>query len=268
VKPMFLGSTLPGSGNVGQDRWRSIGRAAVVLDGASSFTPAVSSADEYVDCLLDEIAYRLDGEPGDLRAVLAESIRQCVDRLVVPPNSGPSCTVLIARETDGRFEVLSLGDSTAMVRTVDGRSIRIVDDRLSRIAIDLRDLYRNRLSKGCGYDDSHGEILRRLQERERLLRNVHGGYWIAESDPNAAAESIVCNFPLESIEWCILSTDGAQKVLDYLDVSWDSVAHMSVDEIASLLSRLHRWEEVEDRSAELMPRAKRHDDKTLVVWRP
>lgn len=259
---------LPGGNGIGQDRWQTVGHTAIVLDGASSFTPALVDAGEYVDHLLRCIAQGLTHDHANLRQVVADSIRRTANELELPIHGGPSSTVLIASIEPDRLKILSLGDSTALVRTKDGNLHRVTDDRLSTVAINHRKAYRARLSSGSGYDEVHKRTLRALQEEEMEWRNRPGGYWIAESDPQAANEAVERDFPNEEVEWLILTTDGAQRVIDHLGISWDGVARMSATELKELLTQLHQWEGTEDRAATLLPRAKLHDDKTIVVWHP
>lgn len=261
----FRGAMLPGGSGRGQDRWDATRTAAIVLDGASSFTPGTADASRYVDFLLREIASRI-AEGGDLRTVLGTAIRVVSDELDLRPGASPSSTVLLAREQAERLEVLALGDSTAVVKTNDGTTHRISDDRLSRTATEIRHRYRERLQNGSGYDDEHRSLLGELQHHERRHRNIPDGYWIAETDPEAAQQAVCCQFETSEVAWCVLATDGAQRVIDHLGLRWESVAHMQDHELAELLQRLHDWEQFEDPTAKFLPRAKQHDDKVLVTW--
>ena len=60
-----------------------------------------------------------------------------------------------------------LGDSTAMVGLRDGRIERLTDDRLARVAPELRTRYRERFRAGHGFDDTHAALLRHIQRAER-----------------------------------------------------------------------------------------------------
>ncbi|SDP60959.1 protein phosphatase 2C domain-containing protein [Lentzea jiangxiensis] len=261
----FHGAMLPGGAGRGQDRWTTTRTAAIVLDGASSFAPDTADASEYVDLLLSETASRID-EDEELQAVLETAIRATSEALKLQAGVGPSSTVLLARLKAERLEVLALGDSTAVVKTSDGTVHRISDDRLSRTAAELRHRYRQRLMNGSGYDDEHRSLLGQLQQHERRERNVPYGYWIAEADPQAAKEAVCRQFDMGNVEWCVLATDGAQRVVDHLGVHWESVALMANHELVALLRRLHDWEQFEDPTAKFLPRAKQHDDKVLVTW--
>ena len=180
----------------------------------------------------------------------------------------PSSTVLLARELGEQFEVLVLGDSTAIVHTRTGGEIRTTDPRLSDVATDLREQYRQRLKMGAGYDDGHSAILRDLQAQELGERNTPGGYWIAEADDRAASNANVQSYELSSVDWCVLATDGAQRTIDHLGIPWHDVASMDEQALADLLAELHRWEAEQDPDGAELPRAKRHDDKALVTWTP
>ncbi|GGP43314.1 protein phosphatase 2C domain-containing protein [Saccharothrix coeruleofusca] len=264
---MFRGASLAGSGSPdgGQDRWADCGTSAVVLDGASSFTPAVVDATHYVDQLCAELAHRLRGHEGDLVDVLGSCIAAVAGRLSLQRGQSPSSTVLIARERGDNFDVLALGDSTAVVSR-NGEVDRITDDRLAAVGHDLRRQYQSRLTTGVGYDDTHRRLLRQLQEQELTARNTSGGYWIAEADERAAEKAVLRTSPLSEVDWCVLATDGVQRPVDHLGIRWSDIAHMSAAELAELLAELHRWEAVDDPDGEVLPRSKRHDDKAVVVW--
>jgi hypothetical protein len=163
--------------------------------------------------------------------------------------------------------VAALGDSTAVIGLRDGRIERVTDDRIARVAPDLREQYRDRLRAGCSFDSTHHELLRKIQHAERAARNKHGGYWIAEADPTAAAHASVRSYPSDLVAWCVLATDGAQRVYDHIRGNWSALPADPSD-LQSCLERLHAWEADRDPDGRLLPRAKRHDDKALVVWRP
>ncbi|MGW6934662.1 PP2C family serine/threonine-protein phosphatase [Lentzea sp. NPDC054927] len=262
----FRGASLPAGRGRGQDRWHVSGNAAIVLDGASSFTSTTADASEYVDHLLHDISTRVSS-PADLSTVLSEAIRSTSERLDVQPGNGPSSTVLLVRERDARLEFLALGDSTAIVKTNDGVVHRISDDRLSRTAVDLRRQYRARLEAGSGYDHAHRALLGELQRYERQFRNTAEGYWIAEAQPEASHEAVRRTFEVGDVDWAVLATDGAQRLIDHLGLSWGDVAQMDSSELSALLQRLHDWEQFEDPTAKFLPRAKQHDDKVVVTWR-
>jgi hypothetical protein len=260
------GVSRPGGEGPGQDRWTATERSVIVLDGASAFDPAAAPADDYVTALLAAIADRIDG-PEPIPAVLAAAIDQAAQDTATTA-AGPSSTVAILRESAESVEAAVLGDSTIVIGLVDGHTERLTDDRMSHVAAPDREHYRDRLRTGAGYDEHHRATLGSIQTAERAARNRPSGYWIAESDPEAAAHTITRHYPRDNVSWCVLATDGAQRGIDHLGVPWTDLPTASTEELAALLDELHRWESDADPAGALLPRAKPHDDKTIAIWRP
>ncbi|MBB4967820.1 hypothetical protein [Saccharothrix violaceirubra] len=205
------------------------------------------------------------GAPDVLSEVLESAISATTANLSLVPGRAPSSTVLMVRADRDQLNVLALGDSTVIV-SVNGRANRVTDDRLASVGTALRRQYVNRLAAGSGYDDEHARLLRRLQERELVARNVPGGYWIAETNSQAAEEATTRTFHVPDVDWCVLATDGFERPVEHLGIAWSDIARMNGDELSDLLHSLHRWEEHSDPDGFALPRAKRHDDKTVVVW--
>jgi hypothetical protein len=153
-----------------------------------------------------------------------------------------------------------LGDSTALVGLRNGHTERLTDDRIAHIALDPRQQYRHRLRAGDGFDATHRALLQRIQQAEREARNRPGGYWIAEADPIAAAHAAIRRYPADFVEWCVLATDGAQRVHDYRGSDWSALP-ADAHRLHQHLEALHRWEATSDPNGRLLSRAKRHDDK-------
>ena len=259
------GAPRPGGAPPGQDRWTATTRGIAVLDGASAFDRSAPPADDYVDTLLGRFATYLDTED-DLATVIHDAIAETAERLQLDPGRGPSSTVLLLREAGERLELAVLGDSTAMIGVRDGRIERVADDRMSTVAAPVRHEYRSRLRQGCGYDATHRELLTRIQRAERDARNTPGGYWIAEATPAAGAHAIRRPYPVRARAWCVLATAGAQRGFDHHQVQWTTLHEETSHQLLQRLDDLHRWEADHDPDGTELPRAKRHDDKTVVTW--
>lgn len=258
------GASRAGGAGSGQDRWAATGSGAVLLDGASAIDPSARPADLYVEVLLAALVATLD-DGDDLSVVLGRAIAVTAEEVGVVPGSAPSSTAVLVRGTDTALELAVLGDSTVVVGWRDGRTQRITDARIAAIATDLRAEYRRRLAEGHGYDAAHAELLVRMQQAQRAARNAPGGYWIAEADPEAARHAVVRRYPRAGLAWCVLATDGAQRAVDHLGIVWASLAERATSGLHEVLDALHDWEEHGDPGGALLPRSKRHDDKTLVV---
>ncbi len=258
------GASRPGAAPPGQDRWTVTRTGVVVLDGASAFDPDAAPADTYVDALLPALAERLDTD-ADLAKALRDAIAEIAERLHLIPGAGPSSTALLLRERGTIIELLVLGDSTIVVGFRDGHTERITDVRMSGIAPDERRAYHELLRHGHGYGPEHRQRLMQIQKAERAARNTSDGYWIAETDPAAAAHALRRSYPSADIAWCVLATDGAQRGLDHHHTDWAVLPGESAGQLRERLDALQRWEHDHDPDGAELPRAKRHDDKTLVT---
>ncbi|MEU6137340.1 hypothetical protein [Nocardioides sp. NPDC047086] len=246
----------------GDDRAFVTSNAVIVLDGASAFSERDVPASTYADQLGAALARLIEGSDEPLPHLLAEAISETVTALgITPGGRAPSSTVAIARRRhDASLDLLVLGDSQI---AIPGRVIR--DDRLGVIANDVRVAYRARLEAGYGYDDEHRRLLAALQDEQLRHRNRPGGYWIAEADPIAAEHAITCRVMQDPNLWCVLATDGAYRPMEHLRIdNWPTIATADSRELESVLQRCQDWESTDPHGRQL-PRAKRHDDKTLMI---
>ncbi|TCP57286.1 hypothetical protein EV191_1011240 [Tamaricihabitans halophyticus] len=236
--------------------------AVIMLDGASAFLPVPTAANLYADHLGRTMREHLAAEPAaPLRTVLAEAIGTTAAHFDLAAGTSPSSAVTIARIANGELELLLLGDNMAILpgefRT---------DDRMDHLNLAPRRRYRERLAAGTGYDTTHKELLRELQQQQAALRNVDGGYWIAETNPYAARQALISTHPLDHVPWLILATDGAYNTMTHLGLTdWPRYARADHSQLASLLHHCQQWESHHDPQAQALPRAKRHDDKSIAA---
>jgi len=95
----------------------------------------------------------------------------------------------------------------------------------------------------------------------------YGGYFIAEADPAAAHQAITRRYSRRHVDWAILATDGAADLLQHLGLdNWPAIA-AEPTQASRLLRSASAWEAYTDPDGRQLPRAKRHDDKTLAVIR-
>lgn len=238
--------------------------AVIVLDGATAFTAVPVPAATYVHQLGTHLHHHLDSDPSiDLPGVLAHAITETADDLALRPGQSPSSTVAIIRERDGGLDALVLGDTAIILPT---ETIR--DGRMDALNLPERQQYRDRLAAGSGYDEQHRRLLRHLQTRQARWRNTPGGYWIAEADPIAAAHALTYRSSTVDTPWVVLATDGAYHTIEHLGLGdWHTIAHYHEDQLGELLQQCEAWEATQDPHGQNLPRAKRHDDKTIVVAR-
>ncbi|MEV6909069.1 hypothetical protein [Amycolatopsis sp. NPDC051071] len=238
--------------------------AVIVLDGASAHAPLPVSPATYADILGRHLRDHLDRDPeADLTDALAAAITDTAARLGLVASASPSSTVTILRRRGDQVDMLMLGDNLTVA---PGRMI--TDPRLGNLDLPERHQYRQRLVGGTGFDATHRELLAALQRRQAARRNDPRGYWIAEADPAAARHALRATVHIDQIPWAVLATDGAYKLMAQLGITdWATISAMTDTALHDILTRCHSWERDADPDARTLPRAKRHDDKTLVTIR-
>jgi hypothetical protein len=258
-------ATLAG-GDHNADRVFVTDHAVILLDGASAFAPVDVDPGDYAATLGQTIADQLDTDPNrNLPAVVAAAIAHTTAVLRLGAGTAPSSTVTILRTRAQTADLYVLGDSPIHYGTGPPGE-RLADERLSALPTPQRERYQTALAGGVGYTDQHRATLAELQHAQRQHRNRTGGYWIAETDPTAAHHAVTATIPAEDIAWAVLATDGAADAIDHHDrPTWFEIAQHDTDELSALLGRLHQWETTADPDGRLLPRAKRHDDKTLAA---
>ncbi|WIX78761.1 hypothetical protein QRX50_46790 [Amycolatopsis carbonis] len=236
--------------------------AIVMLDGASAFVPVPVPPAVYAHELGRRLSQRLEEAPDhDLAGILAHAIHDVATDLSLERGRSPSSTVTILREHAGTIDILILGDNLVALP-----GTTLTDDRLSRLDLAPSRHYRHRLARGAGFDETHRETLRQLQSQQAARRNQEGGYWIAEADPAAAQHAVTSRFPVGDVPWAVLATDGAYKPMQYLGLAdWPMLAGSEKADLERVLHQCEVWEAFTDPIAAQLPRAKRHDDKSLAV---
>jgi hypothetical protein len=238
--------------------------AVIMLDGASAFVPVPVSTSTYAACLGRHLRDDITARPSrELPDTLADAIRATTCELVLKPGASPSSTVTILRERPNAVDVLVLGDNLMIL---PGEVI--TDDRMDRLSLAPRRQFRERLAAGVGYGQQHRALLRQLQTEQAKWRNQDGGYWIAEAEPDAASHALVHRRPLTAVPWAIVASDGAYNTMSHLGLTdWPTLASLNSDRLSAVLQRCQSWEAAVDPYGQQLPRAKRHDDKSLVAVR-
>lgn len=258
-------ATLAG-GTTNADRVFVTEHAVIVLDGASAFAPVDVDPGDYASVLGEAIADQLDTDPDQgLPQVVAAAIAHASTALHLGTGPSPSSTVAILRTRADAADLYVLGDSPIHYGLGAAANV-LTDDRLAALRLPEWTKYRGELASGAGYTDEHRAALAALQYAQRTHRNLPGGYWIAETDPGAAHHALTATVPAARIAWAVLATDGAANVIDYRgQPTWHEIAEHNSDQLRALLERAHEWEAATDPDGQLLPRAKRHDDKTIAT---
>ncbi|MCY7343975.1 MAG: protein phosphatase 2C domain-containing protein [Pseudonocardia sp.] len=242
-------------------------QAVIMLDGASAFEPVDVDPATYTDLLGHVIADQLDqDQDAELAAAVAHAIGHAAAHLGLTAGHSPSSTVSVLRTRGEMVDFYVLGDSPIYYGT--GRTThRVYDARLSSVAEPEHHRYVSQLRAGRGYNAEHRAALVTLQRAQRRQRNLDARYWIAEAEPRAARHGITTSQPASAVDWAVLPTDGASDFIDHTDRSWAEIGGYDAGQLADLLARIHQWESATDPDGQHLPRAKRHDDKTVAVVR-
>jgi hypothetical protein len=238
-------ATVAAPGGVNEDYVIAGPSWVVVLDGATApqgvDSGCVHDVSWLVRTLAGALAVRLDGDE-PLPGVLARAIAATMDAHAATcdlgnPNS-PSCTVAIARRRGDRLDHLVLCDCAIGLWHRDGTVTVVTDDRLER------------LPGGRPYS----------LELVASLRNRPGGFWVASTCPEAAAQALTGSTPVAELRGIALFTDGVTRLADWYGHSWEllvSTAARAPEDLPALVRAQER--------AHGPVRGKAHDDATA-AW--
>lgn len=256
-------ATLAG-GSSNADRVFVTDHAVILLDGASAFAPVDVEPGDYAAILGETIADQLDCDPiCNLPDAVADAIAKTTTVLRLDGKPSPSSTVTILRIRDEVADLYVLGDSPIHYGT-GLMTKKLTDNRLAKLGLPARGQYKAELARGAGYTNRHHTLLVHLQETQREHRNRPGGYWIAGTEPVASHHAVTAAVPASQIAWAVLATDGAADVIRHHGApSWPRIARYNSENLFALIANLHRWEDCDDPDGQQLPRAKRHDDKTI-----
>lgn len=233
-------------------------RLAVVLDGLteSPQTGCVHGTAWYVARLGARLLRRLDGP-----TPLADGLALAVEEVAAEHPScdlrhpgSPGSTVSIVRQTATGVEYLVLADSPVVLDTADG-PIAVVDDSWKALA--TPDL-------AAAADRGTRDDLARFIADQQAQRNTPGGYWIARTEPEAAAYALTGT--VDGVRGAVLASDGAALlVTDYGLLDWRGYLDLGHREGPAGIIAATRAAERDDPDRTRWPRQKVSDDATAAV---
>lgn len=176
----------------------------------------------------------------------------------------PSATVVAVRRRGPELQYLVLADSV-LVLDRPGGPVVVTDDRLEALGR-TRPNALDTLPLGS---EEHAAVLRRAVEgTARQYRNRAGGFWVASTDPKAAAHAVTGSAALGGLRSAVLLSDGATRLVDCFGLaSWSELTSLVLDDGPEELIRRVRAAEAGDPRGERWPRGKAEDDATAVVCR-
>ncbi len=269
----LAGSVCDGAGAVNEDRAGYLGdrsaiTAAWVLDGVTginkqSLYPAGSDAAWFVQTVDTELK-RLLVEPVPLPVIMSALVDHLVSAKVdAPPGyDPPACCLLLAREHEGRWDALRIGDSSLLVSERNGTFFEYTEFPLQWLDRELKLKTEVLRRRGLSQEQIVHEFRPMILEA-RQKRNRPGGYGILEADPSCL--QFVQYIAIEDPRTMLLCTDGFYRLVEnyraYDDESLLAAAANRGPE--SLLAEL-RTIEAGDPECRKYPRFKPRDDAAAV----
>lgn len=174
----------------------------------------------------------------------------------------PSAAAAVVRVAGDTIEYLVLGDVT-VVAEVGGGVQSVSDDRVSQTAAAERaeaDRYP------IGSPEKQAAMLR-MKHVELAAKNRDAGYWVAETNPEAAQHALTGEFNLASVTRLAVLTDGAARALTFgLLTATDVLDLLDTSGPARLIDQVRATEQ-QDPTGVRWARNKQSDDATAVYVR-
>ncbi|WP_338472473.1 protein phosphatase 2C domain-containing protein [Niallia sp. XMNu-256] len=248
---------------------------AFVIDGASAltnknYTPSGNDVNWMVNWWKKYLEENLDNTLYSIRELLKEGIdcfnndyEKFVDLSTLKPYEQLSAGIAIVRESEEFLESYVLGDVEITIENGEGEFIAITDPSIKNLDDQvIRMMGRNEKRKDqVVFKDFTQEELDILR-RNRSKMNEPGGYFILSHSKEAVDMGRYKTFPVESVERCLLATDGlAPLSMKYTKKSLlDRFREKGAKELIKELRNLEKT----DRDLKNIGRLKTHDDATLI----
>ncbi|MFI7077515.1 protein phosphatase 2C domain-containing protein [Micromonospora sp. NPDC049903] len=242
-----------GAGRTNEDYAIAAPGIAIVLDGVTQLSGLETGCVHDPAWLVRTLGgFLVEALSSDQTSTLDRILAAAIGRLreshgggcdLTNPNS-PSATVAMVRERGDHVDYLVLCDSSVVIENSDG-IIVVRDDRTDRLE---------------AYD----------RHTVARLRNMAGGFWVASTEPAAAAEAVTGSVTRAGLRRLVLCTDGVSRLTDFFQFGWAEVLEL-VEQSGpgAVIDAVRRCERTRP---DLLMRPgrrppKQHDDATLIVWR-
>ncbi|MDA8370750.1 MAG: protein phosphatase 2C domain-containing protein [Nocardiopsaceae bacterium] len=246
--------------------------AAVLLDGAGTPPGTRSGCEHGVAWYARTLGGLLLAELGADHS-LPDALAASVDRVCalhagtcdLEHSDTPSATVIAVRWDSSELEYLVLADSVLLLDPKNGVPEAITDDREAVVGRELRkDM--DALPTGS---PEHTRAFRDYAAALADHRNRPGGFWVANTDPGAAYESITGRIRIDELSAVALLSDGASRLADRFGITtWRDTLDTLDQHGPEELIRQVRQAEASDPEGRRWSRGKTHDDATAIYGHP
>jgi Protein phosphatase 2C len=248
---------------------------AFVIDGASAltdknYTPSGNDVSWMVHLWKDYLEENLDNTLYSIQKILEEGIDhfnkeygKFVDLSTLKPYEQLSAGISIVRKNGEFLEAYVLGDVEITIEDKDREFIVITDTSLENLDGEVKQIMgRNKKRKDQivfkEFTQEELDIL--ILNRSKM--NEPGGYFILSHSKEAVDMGIYKTIPVESIERCLLATDGLVP-LSYRYSKKSLLDRIREKGAKELIKELRNLEEA-DKDKRNIGRLKTHDDATLI----
>ncbi|MFC4139568.1 MULTISPECIES: protein phosphatase 2C domain-containing protein [unclassified Microbacterium] len=237
---------------------------AVVVDGAglpkSMRQGCGHSVAWYARMLAEAFRVRLEDRTATMTHALAGAIGEVTDahRGTCDLDAGsPSATVAAWRIIGDDVEHLVLCDASIVLVGRDGEATEITDDRINA-AVDRRAAQL----LGAG-EHERAEIAAARFRALDETRNVAGGFWCAQTDPDAARHALTGRTPAAGLAAIVASSDGGTRGFQLVGVhTLERFAELaSAGRLAEIAGEIRAAEDAKDEWIFAKP----HDDIAIVA---
>jgi hypothetical protein len=242
--------------------------AVVLLDGAGTPTGSESGCIHGVAWFVRQLGSALlasmtRDDASDLGGCLAASIADVrsihSDTCDLAHPGSPSATVVAVKVREHTLDYLVLADSV-LVLDLSTELHVVTDDHEAQIGRQ----FRARMDAWPNGTPEHEEAHREYVESLRGHRNRPGGFWVASTEPEAAARALTGSVPRTKVRAAAVLSDGASRLVDRFGLAtWEDVLK-TLDTLGPReLLRQVREAEKSDLNGSRWPRGKAHDDATV-----
>jgi hypothetical protein len=270
---LFRLAAMPGDpARPNEDYAGVLGDCAILLDGSGAPgdlpTGCIHGVPWYVRQLGSRcLAGMAAGEPdASLEGILAAAIADIATLHRSTCDLGspgtPSSVVTMLRAGVKALDYLVLGDSALVTRNAVGGTTVVTDTRMDEVAAAE---YQAMMALPTGTPEHQAARIAFVRQQQPM-RNQPGGYPIASSEPRAAGEALTGSIPAGDARQGAMLSDGVTRFAEFgIGTYGDLLDILGGGGPGELFAQVREAED-SDPAGRRWPRAKRHDDVSVVFW--
>lgn len=254
-----------------EDVWAAGDDYAFVLDGASGLgshnrMAPMSDACWLVRSLKNWLLLHLH-EDRSLEDIIRDGLKQLSQEYGECTGlESPSCTISCIRIRKGRLEYYVLGDSLLLIETED-RLYSFCDEAVEKLdGLVIARMQELSMEKMKPFLEMRPYVKDMLQ-KHRLMKNTPEGYWICDLSGAGLCHALQGSLPLNEVRRTALMSDGMMQLREFRRLDNTDFLDLLYRRQSRCFPLLMELQE-EDVRCRVLPRLKKRDDTTLVLWTP